>query len=411
VNVSEPRPDPRAGRALAGSVGPGGSYGLKAVLRRLLAFSPIRLSASAAQRPASQWARLVGFVVLAALAPLVVKGQYQLGLATLVLTYTVVSLGFYLMFCLTGQFAFSQAAMFGIGAYTAAWADRHTGFWFSLLIATVVVTVVAAVFLLLVNRASELYFAIATLGLAQIAILVFQSWTSFAGSGGNASVTGTPSIFGQVIATPTSDFWLALGFTAVALVGVKAIELSPLRRQAIAVRDRERVARGMGVKTLQVRILMFSLGSAFAGAGGALFATTQGFIDPDSFSVSLGIDIFLIVILGGVASMWGCVIGAIFVVALPEVFRPAANYSQLVFAGILLLVIFLLPGGFVSLVDKVRSGLERLRRGSGTGGRSAERTEATPLHDAGVDAAQASAASATQPIPVPSRDATLGRDA
>jgi branched-chain amino acid transport system permease protein len=354
----------------------------------------------------------VSFLIVAGFTPLFATSQYELGLATIVLIYTVVSLGFYLVFCLTGQFAFSQAAMFGIGAYTTAWAERHTGFWLSLLISIAVVTLLAAVFLLLVNRASELYFAIATLGLAEITILVFQSWSSFAGSGGNSSVSGTPSVFGQLINTPAADFWFALAFTAAALIGVKAIELSPLRRQAIAVRDRERVARGMGVRTLQVRVLMFSLGAAFASAAGSLFATTQGFIDPDSFSVSLGIDIFLIVILGGVASMWGCVVGSVFVVVLPEIFRPAADYSQLVFAGVLLVVIFLLPGGFVSVVDKARLALERLPRkhGDANGSFGVEGAATPEAHPADRPSAMV-ASPADSAIHVLPREEGIDRDA
>ncbi|HVX19805.1 MAG TPA: branched-chain amino acid ABC transporter permease [Acidimicrobiales bacterium] len=310
-----------------------------------------------------QWARLAGFLVVAALVPLVISGAYQLGVATLVLVYVVVSLGFYLVFCLTGQFAFSQAAMFGLGAYVGAWADRFTGFWLSLVVAVAITAAVAALFLLLVRRASELYFAIATLGFAEVAILVFQNWTAFTGSGGEVQLTAGIAVFGAVVDTPAGQFWLALGFAGVALILVKLVELSPMRREAIAVRDHERVALGMGVNTLRVRVVMFALGSAFAAAAGSLFATTQGFVDPDSFAVSLGIDIFLIVILGGVGSMWGTVVGSVFVVALPEIARPAAIYSDLIFSCCLLVVIFLLPQGFGGILHQARTALA-VRRGA-----------------------------------------------
>src|SRR6185437_9863194 len=151
------------------------------------------------------------------------------------LIYVVVSLGFYLVFCLTGQFSFAQAAMFGLGAYVGAWADRFTGFWLSLVI-------------------------------AEVAILVFQNWTAFTGSGGEVQLTTGISVFGAVVDTPAGQFWLALGFAGVALILVKLVELSPMRREAVAVRDHERVALGMGVNTLRVRVVMFALGSAFAAA-------------------------------------------------------------------------------------------------------------------------------------------------
>jgi len=330
--------------------------------------SPVSIGGRRSPRTWPQWARLAAFIVAAALAPLVVSGAYQLGIATLVLIYVVVSLGFYLVFCLTGQFSFAQAAMFGLGAYVGAWADRFTGFWLSLVIAVAITAAVAALFLLLVRRASELYFAIATLGFAEVAILVFQNWTAFTGSGGEVQLTTGISVFGAVVDTPAGQFWLALGFAGVALILVKLVELSPMRREAVAVRDHERVALGMGVNTLRVRVVMFALGSAFAAAAGSLFATTQGFIDPDSFAVGLGIDIFLVVILGGVGSMWGTVVGSIFVVALPEIARPAATYSDLIFSVCLLVVIFLLPQGFGGILQQARTALIVRRQKAAAGG-------------------------------------------
>jgi branched-chain amino acid transport system permease protein len=166
--------------------------------------------------------------------------------------------------------------------------------------------------------------------------------------------------FGVNISTAAGDYWLVFAFAAVALILVKLIELSPLRREAIAVRDQERISKGLGMNTLRIRIVMFTLGCVFAAAGGGLFAQTQGFIAPSSFEVSLGIDIFLIVILGGVGSMWGCVIGSIFVVVLPELVTSAATYSAIVFSGCLLLAIFVLPRGFISLPDIARTLWRRL---------------------------------------------------
>src|SRR6202020_509689 len=114
--------------------------------------------------------------------------------------------------------------MFGLGAYTAAWADRFTGFWLSLVLTLAIVAAVASLFLLLVQRASELYFAIATLGLAEVAILIFQNWTSFTASGGAVRVVATPTVFGTSITTSAQFFWLALAFAGASLWLGKLIE-------------------------------------------------------------------------------------------------------------------------------------------------------------------------------------------
>lgn len=309
-----------------------------------------------------RWVGLVVFAVAAAVVVGQANEAYAIGILNQMFIYAIVGIGFYLMLGLSGQFAFSQAAMFGLGAYTSAWAGRHVGFWLSAVFAIVVVAVLAAVFSLILSRSTDLYFAIATLGLAQIIVILVRQWTGFSGPGGQVQVIGSPTLLGWTVDTPIEFCWLFLGGVVVALALASLIDLSPLRRDTIAVRDRPDVVTGMGISVLRNRMVMFVVGSAYAAFAGSLFAHSQGFIAPESFGIELGIDLFIIVILGGMFSVWGPVLGAIFVVGVPELARGAVEYRALVFSLILVAVILLVPQGLVGLVTQARDAATRLVR-------------------------------------------------
>lgn len=324
-----------------------------------------RAAVAVRSRSRQRWLGLALFTVVGAIVVRNVNGAYNVGIMNQMLVYAIVGVGFYLVLGLSGQFAFSQAAMFGLGAYATAWAGRHVGFWLSALFAIAVVAVVCAVFSLVLSRSTDLYFAIATLGLAQIVVIVVRQWTGFTGLGGQVQVLGSPSVFGWSVDTPGRYSWLFLGGLVVALALASLIDLSPLRRETIAVRDRPEVVTGLGISVLRNRMVMFVVGSVYAAFAGSLFAHSQGFIAPESFGIDLGIDLFIIVILGGMFSLWGPVLGAIFVVGVPELARGAVEYRALVFSLVLVAVILLAPQGFVGLAAQARDAALRLIKKGG----------------------------------------------
>jgi ABC-type branched-subunit amino acid transport system ATPase component/ABC-type branched-subunit amino acid transport system permease subunit len=254
-------------------------------------------------------------------------GVSELGDQDLVNTwlyYSVIVVGFYLVFGVSGQFAFSQAAFAAVGAYTSAWATRIgllgiDSFWWGVLVGIVVTGVLALAFSLLMRRATHFYFAIGTLGLSEIILVVLRRWTEFTDSSGDTTVgIRDPSFFGFTVDTPYREFWLWLGALGVVLLLTIWVARSPLQREAVAGRDQEVVASTLGVPTLRVRIVMFVLGSVIAGAAGAIFVHAKGFATPDQFGIDLGLGIFVMLILGGIDSRWGPIIGAAFYVFVPQ---------------------------------------------------------------------------------------------
>jgi branched-chain amino acid transport system permease protein len=304
--------------------------------------------------PPYQRHQVLGALGVAAVAVAVslVKGDsLTIGILSQWATYALAGVGFYIVFGLSGQFAFSQAAFMGLGAYTTAWASDHVGFVGGFVAAIVVSTVVALAFSWIVRRTEAFYFAIATLALSFIFLVVFREWEAFTAPGGEVGGIPRPDLFGWDITGDRGVFWLTLAVLTIGLALTGLVERSPLRRAAIALRDKPEVAAAAGLPTGWTRYCFFAVGSAFAAAAGALSAHRIGFINPDSFSLQLGIDLFLVLLLGGIGSMWGAVIGAAFVVWAPEQLRFVGAHQALIYGVLLVVVVLALPRGLVGLYD------------------------------------------------------------
>ncbi|MCU1374873.1 MAG: transporter related protein [Actinomycetia bacterium] len=290
------------------------------------------------------------------------------------LVYAIVVLGFYFVFGLSGQFAFSQAAIFGLGAYTSAWATFNPDhpILLGLLAAAVVVLVVSLVFSLLMQRTEHFYFAVGTLGLQSIIVLVVTKWQAFTHGPGGETIGIRPlELFGQTFQTDFAAFKVLVAVLAICLVVAAWVERSPVRREAIAVRDQPIVAGTLGLPTLRIRIAMFMLGSTFAAIAGSLYAHRAGSLSTDTFSVQLGLYIFLMAILGGLGSRWGAVVGSWFFVystdylgrsGLEIASHSLKEFKPIVFGALLIIVMIAAPEGITGLARKLWSVLARLIR-------------------------------------------------
>jgi ABC-type branched-subunit amino acid transport system ATPase component/ABC-type branched-subunit amino acid transport system permease subunit len=297
------------------------------------------------------------------------------------LYYCVIVVGFYLVFGVSGQFAFSQAVFAAIGAYTSAWATRIAlfgvdSFWMGVLVAVVITAATAAAFAFMMRRASHFYFAIGTLGLSEIVLEVLRKWTDFSGASGDTTVGIRPiSVFGYPLDNPYRIFWVWFGALGLMLLLTIFLARSPVQREAIAMRDQDVVAATLGVAILRSRITMFVLGSTIAGIGGAIFAHSKGFATPDSFGIDLGLGIFVMLILGGLDSRWGPIVGAAFYVFVPQWLQggvlgiPGVDFTvsafgqehrlgdfrDVFFGSLLVIVMIAFPEGLVGIGRRVRS--------------------------------------------------------
>jgi branched-chain amino acid transport system permease protein len=279
------------------------------------------------------------------------------------LAYSISVIGFYWIFGVAGRFAFCQTLMMALGAYLSAYLGRNGyPFWLCLLGAMVGVAIVAAFFGYLLRRTRAFYFAIGTLALTEIGIVVFTQWSGFTGPSG--TVVGIPPItlFGKSVTSNQGTVWFFLGALAIVLLLNAWIERSPLWREAVGARELETVARSAGVRVTSVQVAMFAVGSAAGGLAGALLAHWNGFVGTDSYGIDLSIGIFLMLILGGSGSVWGPIIGAAIYVWLPYELSASEQYQTIIYGVILLIAIILMPEGITSFISKVVGWIPRPRR-------------------------------------------------
>jgi ABC-type branched-subunit amino acid transport system permease subunit len=306
-----------------------------------------------------QFRTLAVAMALAGIVPLFVHGLYGMGVAKTAGLYVILSLGFYFQFALAGQFSFATVAFYAVGAYTSIWASQYGGFLVGFLAAIVAAGVFGAVVKLLLARSPLIQFAIATLAVTALTLIVLRNWESFTGGGSGRFGVKPVSLFGYDLVTPTEQYYAVAGVAVIGLFLLILFERSPAQRDLVFVRGMGDVARTTGLRATPIVIAAFAIGAAYMGAAGSLLAHTEGFIDITSFDVSIALDVLLMVLLGGTRSLWGPALGAIVLVLLPEWLRSVADYKDLIYAGVILLVVLVLPGGLASIPQRVRALVRR----------------------------------------------------
>ncbi len=304
-------------------------------------------------------------LVVMACAPWVVS-EYWLAQITFVLIYSIVGLGLMLLSGFTGQFSLGHAAFLGVGAYTQA-ALTHVGVPapLALVAAGLLAAAVGMVVGLPALRVKGIYLAIATLAFGFIVEEVFARWESV--TGGNAGThLKAPDLFGWKLDTGESFYGLCLVITVLATLGILNLLRSPTGRAFVAIRDSEISAQSMGIHLARYKTTSFALSAALAGVGGALYAHKLAFISPDQFNIVQSIDLLLMVVIGGLGSVHGAFLGAIFLITMPQVialakdFLPAAvgqapGLQGLVYGLVLIAFVLFEPMGLYGRWLKVRT--------------------------------------------------------
>jgi ABC-type branched-subunit amino acid transport system permease subunit len=303
-------------------------------------------------RPRLDVGALIALAVLLLMLP-GVADNYVLYVMTRLFIYVLVALGLNLLTGYAGQVSLGHAAFFAIGAYTAAvLAERWR--WPSVLCVVTAAVVTAAVGYLLgmpCLRLSGLYLAMATLGftlivqemLLQLAVLTH---------GSEGMKVQPASMLGLTFDTDYRKYYLLLVVAAAMLLFARNLVAGRTGRAFLAIRDNERAAAAMGVNLAQYKTIAFAISALYTGLAGALSAFIVGFLDPQEFSFFLSIQFITIIILGGLASLLGSVLGAAFLIILPELLAGLDVWQALVYGLIMVITIIFMPFGLSGAVHR-----------------------------------------------------------
>lgn len=310
---------------------------------------------SAPQRVSrSSTAWLLGFVALLAAAPLILNG-YALYVLTLVGIYSLVALGLNLVTGYAGQISLAQAAFFGTGGYATGLLTERLGvpYLASLLLGSLFTAGLGVVAGLPALRLKSLYLAIATLGFGVVLQKILFEWRSLTGGGGGLELK--PAVIGPIsLGSGIAMYYLVL---AVACGGVwMAWNLARGRTgRALAMIKASEIAAGsLAISVPAYKIVAFALAAFYAGLAGGLYAYVVRYLNPESFSVGLSISFLSMVVIGGLGTVGGSIVGAIFYVIVPELFRDFKDAPGLVFGLLLIAVMVFLPDGLWGLRRHLR---------------------------------------------------------
>lgn len=316
------------------------------------------------------WARAaavsIGMLILAAALAFVAKG-YVLFQLTMILCYTVALIGLNLLTGYNGQISLGHGAFFAVGAYAMAALVEKAGwaYWVSLPIAAIVCGVAGYLFGRPALKLQGVYLALATftLGVATPQLLKYKHLEPVTGGVGGIVVSQPEAPFGLPVSPDQWLYLFTLGVTVVVIVLARNLIESGTGRAMRAIRDHDLAAESMGIDNAHYKSMTFAVSAAFTGLGGALFALVVQFVAPDSFTLALSVSLLIGMVVGGIGTLWGALFGAAFILFVPNVAeRISKDLAWGVYGAVLIFFVFVMPGGVVGLLSKVRQWLYARRR-------------------------------------------------
>lgn len=302
-------------------------------------------------RESKQVALAAAALAVAACLPFV-SDAYMLSIGVTIAMYTVLATSWALFSGPTHYISLATAAFFGVGAYTTAIGIEYLPYWTLLPLAGVFGAVLAALVGIATLRLSGVYFVIFTLGLAELVRQII-TW--------GQNMSGTKGLYVLTAITEEHIYWQLVGLAALVYLTGWAIWRSRLGFAVRILGDDEEVARHVGIHTARVKVLLFMVPGAVAAITGAMLAPRYVYIEPAiAFTPMLSFQVVIMALLGGTGRLWGPLIGVIpFTFLWEAISGTFPNQTTLLLGLAFLIIVYLLPRGFVGLLDDIRARVNR----------------------------------------------------
>jgi len=309
---------------------------------------------------------LAALALVIALLPLALPNRYTYEVAILVGLNAIVCVGLNLLIGYAGQISLGHAGFFGLGAYGSAILTARYGWpsFAALAASTAVVAVLAWLVGRPILRLKGHYLAMATLGLGIIVSIVIATEDRFTGGPDGMSVPPLAS-FGFVFQGETLWYWLVGAALLVAVwLSLNLID-SPRGRALRALHGSEVAAELVGIDSARHKVSAFVISAVFAAVAGSLTAHYAGFITPSKVTFLHSIELVTMVVLGGMASTFGAVVGAAVLTTLPQLLTALKEYEMVVFGAVLMLTMIFMPQGLVPTLQKALAARSRILAADG----------------------------------------------
>jgi branched-chain amino acid transport system permease protein len=321
--------------------------------------------------PATSWGKRIFpilVIVFVLIAPLIITGKYPQHIMVMCGIWVIASLALNLIMGYTGQLNLAHGSFFGIGAYATALLIQNLGFsfWVALPLGCAITAVFGYLTGLPTLRTKGHYFPIATMCLGIAIYYVIARWEGL--TGGARGLFGLPrpdslSLPFDITITFKSTiacYYLVLFFVFVTIVLISRLVKSLAGKKLIAVRGNEDLAQSLGINTMQVKVVSFTISTFFAALAGGLFAAYMGTLMAEQAHYLLSFEMLINVVIGGIATMAGPILGGILLPILGEILQPLAGFRLILYGLLLVLCIHFLPTGIVGGLRNVA--MRRRRR-------------------------------------------------
>ncbi len=308
------------------------------------------------------FAAYVAIMAVAALGGFVLNDNYFLRLGTYVAIYSIVTIGLNLLFGNAGQISLGHAGFFAIGAYgTAVLAKNfHLPFLAALVFAAVLAGLIGVLVGYTALRLKGHYLAMATLafGLIVYGLLVEVDYT-----GSTAGILGIPpiSVFDFKIIAPRDIYWFAWAVVAIVYLVSLSLLSSRVGRALTAIREDEVAAGAMGIDVARYKIQVFAISACYAGIAGGIYAAYMGIINPFSFNVELSVTLLIMIVVGGLGSVPGSILGVAILEIMPEFAREWENFRLTAYGLLVVLLIIFAPKGVAGFFSSLSNWIARLK--------------------------------------------------
>lgn len=280
--------------------------------------------------------------------PLLVSSTFHLRIAALVFIFALAVIGLNLLMGFAGQVSLGHAGFFGIGAYAVAVGPTHLGVpsWAALIAGAAIAGLLAFLIGRPVLRLKGHYLAVATLGLGILIAMVFTNEARWTG-GPDGMPVPRLELFGWRARSAIAWYWISgVSLIAGALVAVNLIE-SPTGRACRAIHDSETAARTLGIDVARYKLIVFVLSAVYAAVAGAYLALFDALVTPATAGFLRSIEFVTMVVLGGLGSILGGVLGATVLVLLPQLLTVFHDYEHIMLGAVMIVFMIFLPGGIV----------------------------------------------------------------
>ncbi|EGL83042.1 ABC-type transporter, integral membrane subunit [Caldalkalibacillus thermarum TA2.A1] len=328
---------------------------------------------------------IIVLLLIALLFPVVIDNQYYLQVIIKAIIFSIAVYGLNIIAGYTGQLNLAHAGFFAIGAYSVGLLTVKAGlnYWLALGLALVITTVLGLVIGLIALRTTGHFFAIYTLCVGYIIYLIIYKWDEFTGGVRGLIGIPAPAPLGPLsFNTLVSQYYLTLFFLIITIFVIYRLSHSLLGRTFVAIRNSEELAQTIGVNTMTNKLTAFVLSTFFAGLAGGLYASFIRFLGPEISYVVITFDMVMYLLVGGIGTLAGPVIGTVLVTVIVQSLQFLEDYRMLVFGPVLVLLIVFYPRGLVGgyLEWKIKRDLKRKSEQMKSGGR--DRTVVQPHHNA-----------------------------